>query len=240
MKPIVFARCEGEETFGIATGSVEGAGGRVSVWEALDGAPRPSLDDVAGVVMFGSSYNVEHAEDQPFIKEARELTREAVDRGVPYLGVCFGAQMLAWSLDRDVVKAPVREVGFEPIRPLPAASLDPLLCRYEDGDRVFQWHMDTFELPDGAEPLITGDRVDNQAFRVGSNAWGIQFHFEIDRDEIELWLDAFSAEADLAISWGKAAADVRAETDRYLQAHQRKGAEVFAAFTRVAAGTDPT
>ena len=61
---------------------------------------------VAGVVVFGSSFNVEHADEQPFIKEVRELTREAVDTGVPYLGVCFGAQMLAWSLDAEITKAP--------------------------------------------------------------------------------------------------------------------------------------
>ena len=97
-KPILFVRCEPDETFGVGPAAVEAAGGSVLEWNALDAeSPKPRLEDVAGVVVFGSSFNVEHADEQPFIKEVRELTREAVDTGVPYLGVCFGAQMLAWS-----------------------------------------------------------------------------------------------------------------------------------------------
>ena len=69
--------------------------------------------DMDGVVLLGSTYNVEHAEQQPFIKEVRELTLEAMDREIPFLGMCFGAQVLAWSLDAEVGKAPNREVGFE-------------------------------------------------------------------------------------------------------------------------------
>ena len=181
-KPILFVRCEPDETFGVGPAAVEAAGGSVLEWNALDAeAPKPRLEDVAGVVVFGSSFNVEHADEQPFIKEVRELTREAVDTGVPYLGVCFGAQMLAWSLDAEITKAPVREIGFEPIRPLATAADDPLLAHYEPDDHVFQWHMDTFTLPDGAELLVTGDGVHHQAYRVGDRTWGVQFHFEIDR-----------------------------------------------------------
>ena len=86
-KPILFVRCEPDETFGVGPAAVEAAGGSVLEWNALDAeAPRPRLEDVDGVVMFGSSFNVEHADEQPFIKEVRELTREAVDTAVPYLG----------------------------------------------------------------------------------------------------------------------------------------------------------
>ena len=72
-------------------------------------------------------------------------------------------------------------------RPPPTA--DPVLGHYEDGDMVFEWHMDTFELPDGATLLATGDDVANQAFRLGDRTWATQFHFEIDRPEMDLWLD---------------------------------------------------
>jgi GMP synthase (glutamine-hydrolysing) len=85
--------------------------------------------------------------------------------------------VLAWSLGAEVAKGPVREVGFEPLRPEPPAANDPLLSHYADGDMVFQWHMDTFELPRDAVLLARGDRVRNQAFRVGDRTWGTQFHF---------------------------------------------------------------
>lgn len=235
MDHMLFARCDPVETFGVALPAVEAAGVPVTVWEALDGEPRPSLDGIAGVVLFGSSYNVEHADEQPFIKDARELTLESIDRGVPYLGVCFGAQMLAWSLDAAVMKAPVREVGFEPIRPTAAAADDALVSHLADGDMEFQWHMDTFELPAGATLLAAGDRVANQAYRVGDRTWGLQFHLELVRDEMELWLDTFEkADGPLESSWGKSAATIRDEADRYLEAHERRGAEVFTRFARLA------
>jgi GMP synthase-like glutamine amidotransferase len=234
--PILLVRCDPEETFGIAPPSLEAAGASVSVWEALDGVPRPSLDGVSGVVLFGSSYNVEHAGDQPFIEEARALTLEAIDRGVPYLGICFGAQMLAWSLGAEVVKAPVREVGYEPLRPTPADANDPLLSHYADGDHVFQWHMDTFALPEGATLLASGDRVANQAYRVGDRTWGVQWHFEIDRSEIDTWLGAFEqADGPLETTWGKAGSTVRAEADQLQDRHEELGREVFARFAALAA-----
>ena len=234
-KPILFVRCDAEETFGVAREAIESAGATVQVWDALGGAdPRPTVQDVGGIVMFGSSFNVEHADEQPFIKEASELTREAVDAGVPYLGVCFGAQLLAWSLDAEVSRSPVREFGFEPIRPLAPAPDDPLLSHYDDGDRAFQWHMDTFALPDAAELVVTGDEVENQAYRVGDRTWGVQFHLEIDRDELETWLSAFGSAEDLETTWGKTSEAVRAEADRYLATHQEKGRRVFERFAEVA------
>jgi len=235
MERIVFARCDPVETFGVALPAMQAAGMPVTIWEALDGEPRPSLDGVAGVVLFGSSYNVEHADEQPFIKDARELTLEAIEREVPYLGVCFGAQLLAWSLDASVMKAPFREVGFEPIRPTAAAADDPLLSHLADGDMEFQWHMDTFELPRDATLLVSGDRVANQAYRIGDRTWGVQFHFELVRHEMDMWLDAFERQdGPLETSWGKSAATIRAEADLHLEAHERRGAEVFTRFARIA------
>jgi GMP synthase (glutamine-hydrolysing) len=234
MQPILFARCDAGETFGIAQRAVEGAGAPVAVWEAIEGSPRPAAADFAGVVVFGSSHNVEHADEQPFIKEARSLTREAIESDVPYLGVCFGAQLLSWSLGGDVVKAPVREVGFEPVRPTADAAADPLLSHLADGDMAFQWHMDTFTLPDDAVLLVTGDQVVNQAYRVGERTWGVQFHFEIDRSEMQLWLHEFGAEADLMEVWGKTNEQVLAESDRLQVDHERRGRKIFERFVRVA------
>ncbi len=234
MKPILLVRNDAFETFGVAPKAFAGAGTEVAVWEAVHAQPVPSLDDVGGVVVFGSSYNVEHADEQPFIQQVAALTREAVDREVPYLGVCFGAQLLAWSMGAEVEKSPVREVGFEPIHPLEPAAADPLLSHYRDGDRVFQWHMDTFALPAGAERLITGDAIENQAYRLGPTTWGVQFHFEIDEAEIALWLDAFDDDGgDVAAEWGKPRATIKAEARTHIAEHERKGTEVFARFASI-------
>jgi GMP synthase (glutamine-hydrolysing) len=234
VRPVLLVRNDAFDTFGIAERAFAAAGMPVTVFDAIDpDAPRPSLDAVGGVVMFGSSSNVDETDAHPFLKEIRDLTRDAVDRGLPYLGICLGAQVLARALDRPAPPAAVKEVGFEPVRPTAAAAGDRLLAHYAGGDMVFQWHQDTFELPDGAELLAAGDNVPLQAYRVGDSAWGIQFHFEIDGPEIDLWLDAFSREADLASTWGKTTDQVRAEAATYLAAHEAKGTETFRRFAEV-------
>jgi GMP synthase (glutamine-hydrolysing) len=234
MKPILFARCDDFETFGVSLDAVEDAGGDVVVWDAIGSDVPPAVEEVGGVVVFGSTYNVEHADEQSFIKELRELTREALERGVPYLGSCFGAQILAWTLDAEIGKAPVREVGFERIRMEPDAATDPLVSHYEDGDAVFEWHMDTFSLPAGATLLAVGDRVRNQAFRFGDRAWGLQFHFEVDAAEVESWLRQFAEMGDIERDWGKSNDQIRAEAAEHIATHERKGREVFRRFTELA------
>ncbi len=232
MRPLLFVRAEPAETFGVGPSAVRAAGGDIEVWDAIGGVPRPDPAAHAGVVLFGSSFNVEHADEQPFIHEIGELIRATIDAQVPFLGICFGAQALAWSLGAAVTKAPIREFGFEPIVPTPAAADDPLLSHYEPGDRVFQWHMDTFALPDGAVLLATGDPVVNQAIRLNETTWATQFHLEIDRAELESWL---AAEPAVEAEWGKSPATVLAESDAVHAAHEAKGREVFARFTRIAA-----
>jgi GMP synthase (glutamine-hydrolysing) len=232
MQPLLLVRADAAETFGIAPTAIADAGAQTRVWDAIGGESAPSLDEVAGVVVFGSAFNVEHADEQPFIHALRDLTLEALDRRTPYLGICFGAQILSWALGNPVEKAPVREVGYVPIRPTPAAIGDPVLEHYADGDMVFEWHMDTFVLPEGATLLVAGDDVTHQAYRIGDTTWATQFHCEIDRAEMELWIGevADTVEAE----WGKSPAALRHEADRHQTAHEVKGAEVFRRFVTIA------
>lgn len=210
------------------------AGMEVTIWQAISGEPRPDLDEVSGVVVFGGSCNVDDHSDYPFLADVKGLTREAVDRGVPVLGICLGAQVLARALDRAVPPSPVREVGFEPVRPTAEAADDALLSHLGDGDMHFQWHQDTVELPEGAVVLATGDRVPVQAFRVGDRAWGVQFHLEVDRAEVGWWLDVYADKGgDIASSWGKSEDAVRSETERFVDGAEDRGREVFRRFAKV-------
>jgi GMP synthase (glutamine-hydrolysing) len=234
VEPILLVRNDEVETFGVAPDALDAAGVPVRIWDAVGGETPPPIDAASGVVVFGSTFNIEHADDQPFITRAAELCRAAVDSGTPLLGICFGAQLLAWALGRPVLKAPVREVGFEPIRPTVDAPADPLLSHLADGDHGFQWHMDTYDLPEGSTLLARGDAVANQAFRVGDAAWGVQFHLEIDAAELDLWLRTYQQEGDLEADWGKSPAQVRDEASRHLSGHEARGRELFRRFAGVA------
>ncbi len=131
-------------------------------------------------------------------------------------------------MDRDVYHAGVRELAFNVLHLTPEAAADPLMSVFREGDMVFHWHEDTFELPEGATILGTGDDVHLQAFRIGDHAWGMQFHFELDRAELELWLDV--AGEDVVRAWGKTSAQVLEESDRFHATQERRATEVFGRF----------
>ncbi len=234
MKPVLLVRDDEYETFGVAPGALAAAGcDLLTVNMTAPGAEPPPLEAVAGVITFGGTVNVDQTDRHPYLAAVRELTREAVERELPYLGICLGSQLLARALGQRVYRAPVREVGFTPLRPLPAAKEDRLLSLYEDGDLVFQWHQDTYDLPEGAELLATGDAVRVQAFRVGELAWGIQFHQEVDAHELAWWIGIADAEEDLAESWGVTAAELLAQVERHAAAHEERGRELFRRFAEV-------
>ena len=235
MRPVLLVRNDEHESFGVAPGALARAGCDVrTVNMTAPGAELPSLDEVAAVVMFGGTANVDETERLPYVATVRDAAREAVERGVPYLGICLGSQLLARALGRPVVTSPVREVGFEPLRPTADAKDDPLLSLYMDGDVVFQWHEDTYELPAGATLLATGDRIAVQAYRVGGLAWGIQFHQELDAAELSWWIEIAEAGLELPGVWGKGADELRAESERFMRAHEERGRELFGRFADVA------
>ena len=229
MDPILFVRADHDETFGVAPAAFAEAGRAFVVWDAIGGAPAPDLAAVAAVVVFGSAFNTEHADEQPFLYAVRDLIRETRAIDLPFLGICFGAQALAWALDVPVRRAPTREIGFVPIRRTTAADGDPLLSLLVDDQPAFEWHMDTFDLPSGATLLATNDTVTNQAFRLGDRTWATQFHFEVDRAEIDAWIEGTGAAQRLG-AWGRTPEDLRGEAASLGEAHEQRGRRIFQRF----------
>ncbi len=232
MQPVLCVRNDRDDTLGIAVPALGEYGVPVVRVDAFEAEPRwPAFEEISGLIVFGGEMNVDEIERFPYLLTQRELMRRAVDAGMPVLGICLGAQMLARVLDARVYRAAVRELGFKPIRITEAGQADPLLGSFHTGDRVFQWHEDTFDLPDGAELLAAGDDVRVQAFRMGRNAWGIQFHFEVDAEGVDAWLRV--AEPSLERVWKRSAEEVREELRLYLDAQQQRSRPLFKAFARL-------
>ncbi len=233
MKPVVLVGHDPVETFGVAPTALRAAGAELELIEhrAGTGDVLPNLDDVSGIVLFGGEMNADQIDHYPFLLDERALVREAFDRGVPYLGICLGAQILARALDRPVYLADVREIGFNALHPTAEAPNDLLMSAFRDEDMVFHWHEDTFDLPDGGVLLGAGDDVRNQAFRVGDRTWGVQFHFEADRAEVELWLS--EVDDTYLDKWGKSRGQILDESDRFLSGQEERAVEVFRRFAEV-------
>jgi GMP synthase (glutamine-hydrolysing) len=235
MGPVLLVGHDADETFGLVPAVLTEAGLEVRTHDSARlGPPDVEPDALGGLVVFGGVMNVDETEAHPYLAAERELVRGAVARGVPFLGICLGAQMLARALDVPVYRAPVREIGFSALHPTEAAAEDPLLSVFRDGDPVFHWHEDTFDLPEGATLLATGDRVEVQAFRAGARAWGIQFHVEVDRPEFDLWLDVAGPE--VLARWGTSAEELRAQADRHLPLQEERARELFRRFAGVVLG----
>jgi GMP synthase (glutamine-hydrolysing) len=151
---------------------------------------RPCLGDAlpdnmaehAGAVIFGGPMSVNDPDD--FIKREIDWIAIPLREKAPFLGVCLGAQMMAKHLGATVAPHPEEtvEIGYYPIAPTIAGSALGPWPQY-----VYHWHREGFTLAQGCECLATGQSFENQAYRYGSAAYGIQFHPEVTRLMMHRW-----------------------------------------------------
>ncbi len=135
------------------------------------------------IIIMGGPMGAYEDGKYPFLKVEKDLIREALRDGIPVLGVCLGAQLIANALGGSVYPYK-REFGWYEVERM---EYDEVTEGLPDRMVVFQWHNDTFELPMGSKLLYVGGAVRNQAFRIGK-AVGLQFHLEVTFDLLKEWL----------------------------------------------------
>jgi GMP synthase (glutamine-hydrolysing) len=181
--------------------------GRVGEWltsaglelHIVDGPQLPeTLDDFAGLVVLGGPMGANDDQVAPWLPHERALLRAAVADEVPTLGICLGGQLLAAANGGRVVRNPEGpEIGAQLIAKRSAAAADPLFAALPITPDVLQWHYDTIRtLPPGAIHLASSPVCENQAFRLGRLAWGIQFHIETVPDVVRAWAAKDAANLD--------------------------------------------
>jgi GMP synthase-like glutamine amidotransferase len=127
------------------------------------------------------------SDDLPYLRREEGHIRQAVERGVPILGVCLGGQLIAHAMGAAVRRNPVKEIGWFDIALTAAGQRDRLFSGFGERESVFHWHGETFDLPHGAELLASSERCRNQAFRLGSSVYALQFHLEVTPEMIAEW-----------------------------------------------------
>ena len=172
----------------IAAGLNEG-GARAITHDALAGEPPAPLDSVAGIVITGSHAMV--SDREPWSEALVPWLRAAVGASVPTLGICYGHQLLAHALGGDVAHHPDGvEIGTVEVRMHSAAQDDPLLGQLPTAFNAQAVHWQSVRrLPPQAVPLASSAHEAHHAFRVGRNAWGVQFHPEFSADALRAYLD---------------------------------------------------
>ena len=191
-RPWVVLQHVAHEGPGSIAGAVADTGGELALVRLDLGEPLPPADAVGGLVVMGGSMGVHDVDEHPWLEPERALILEVVGRDLPVLGVCLGAQQLAFALGAVVTAGPEEEVGPGQVELTAAGRRDPLLGPEYNGLSgttvpCVHWHSDTFSLPEGAVHLAATRSYPHQAFRVGTRTYGLQFHVEVDRQLAGAW-----------------------------------------------------
>jgi GMP synthase (glutamine-hydrolysing) len=179
----------------------------VCVLDAREVAELPPPGECAGVLIGGAHAMI--TDEMPWMKRLADWTARVVAAQVPFLGICFGHQMLARAMGGRVDFHPQgREIGSVPIELHPAAETDPLFADMPTRFRAHAVHAQSVvTLPPGAELLAGNSFEATHAFRVGGCAWGVQFHPEFNPARMSVYLDHF---APTLHAVGQDAASIRA------------------------------
>lgn len=178
----------GADDVGVAEKLLAKAGVALDVCCPLEGDALPeALDAYAGVIVFGGamSANDDHLDG---IRDELEWIGKVVNRDeVPVLGICLGAQLIARAGGARVTHhdAGEWEIGYFPVRFL---GNDRNFER-DEPFHVYQWHCEGFDVPAGSTLVAAGDAYPNQAFRIGGQTYGLQFHPEVTAEVFQTWMD---------------------------------------------------
>ncbi|MBL8013347.1 MAG: type 1 glutamine amidotransferase [Candidatus Omnitrophica bacterium] len=152
-----------------------------------------TLEGIQAVVVLGGPMNVYEEDKYPFLKDENIFIQHVLEKQIPFFGICLGSQLLAKAAGAKVVRSPVKEIGWYKVALTSEGQKDPLFSRFNQNEDIYHWHGDMFEIPSNGVLLASGDGCPHQAFRVGKNAYGFQFHMEVTDKSIKEWCDEYSA-----------------------------------------------
>ena len=192
---------------------------------------QPRLDGYHGLIVLGGPMNVDQTDTHPHLEAEVRAIRQAIERDIPVLGICLGAQLIAKALGSAVSANPQKEIGWYDVAVSEEGSRDPLFAHFEAGEKIFQWHGDTFAIPAGAVQLASSESCANQAFRYGDRVYGLQFHLEVDQALVERWLGMPVHQQEIASLDGQVCLEqIRSDTAEHIDRLRQLSDRCFSSF----------
>lgn len=152
----------------------------------FEDAQLPNIEEIDFVIAMGGPMSVNDEAQLPWLIEEKAFISDAIKRGSPVIGICLGSQLIASALGARIYANPQKEIGWFSIE---AVETPPTAFQFPSSAHVFHWHGETFDLPSGAIRLAKSAACANQAFQIGKNVIGLQFHLETTKQSAELILE---------------------------------------------------
>ncbi len=150
-----------------------------------------NFEKIKAIIVMGGPMNVDEEDQYPFLKEEDKFLKKVIALNIPLLGICLGAQLLAKAVGAKVRKGVAKEIGWYKVNLTGDGEKDLLFEGLGKSLEIFQWHNDQFDIPRDALWLAKSKICPNQAFKIGKNAYGFQFHVEITPAIVELWVKKY-------------------------------------------------
>ena len=144
----------------------------------------PDAVSVDLLIIMGGPMDVFDFHVHPWMEEEIAWVKEFISLEKPVLGICLGAQILAAALGEEVYPGPHKEIGWHNLRFCPALG-DYKICKDLPITRkVFHWHGDTFNVPEGATRIAASHAFPNQGFIYNNKVLALQFHLEVTPESV--------------------------------------------------------
>jgi len=181
-------------------------------WDAVhlnEGEALPSLDGYEALWVMGGPMDVWQEDEHPWLIEEKKFIKEAVhDRGLPYLGLCLGHQLLADALDGEVGPSDTPEIGVLDVQLTEIGATSVVFDDLPESFKCLQWHSaEIKKMPSGASCLATSPDCAVQAMAWGPRAYSMQFHIEIESDTVDNWKEIPAYKEALVNALGNDGAD---------------------------------
>lgn len=155
--------------------------------DANDAVP-DSISGYSGLVLMGGPMSVN--DNLPWIAQVIDLIRQAIDKNIPVLGHCLGGQLMSKAMGAQITQNPLKEIGWGKAAKVGINPAPGWLGKLPPAFEVFQWHGETFSIPDGAVRVLESAFCPNQAWLMNDRHLALQCHIEMTAPMIVAWSEA--------------------------------------------------